>query len=268
MGQKANLLTIYSSQKNFNLQTDNPNLFLKGYFFEKALKRLLYKKDILVSKSELNFEGSKILLNLDLYYRSLKTSQYKRKGFSSKPSDNSVIKSLKPLIKSLIFNLKNSSVVLSQSTLNNFLEKPILIFFYSKFKRFAGVLFNRRFSLFIDFLKMTSLFFIGRITTSCYLQVLGQIFKILPKRKHARFLVFLKALFTTLVEGSAGFDNNIGGIKLIISGKLKGKPRSSITTISVGSVPVQSVDQNVDFTKMHVYTLLGTFGFKIWVLRK
>ena len=104
------------------------------------------------------------------------------------------------------------------------------------------------------------------------MHLLGQIFRILPKSKHGRFLVFLKLLFKNLLLASKDFNNkglkSILGVKLIISGKIKGKPRSSTTCIQVGSVPSQSLNKDVSFSKIHVYTLYGAFGFKIWVHKK
>ena len=144
--------------------------------------------------------------------------------------------------------------------------------FYRNFKRFVGVLFNRRFNLFIDFLKINSLFLKSKISSRLYLFILGQIFRILPKSKHGRFLLFLKVLFKNLIDISKYSKNkdviSILGIKLLISGRLKGKPRSGTSCIQVGSVPSQSIEQNVDFSKIHVYTLYGAFGFKIWVHKK
>jgi ribosomal protein S3 len=85
-------------------------------------------------------------------------------------------------------------------------------------------------------------------------------------------LLFLKVLFKSLIEISNNSTNknvnSVSGIKLLISGRLKGKPRSSTSCIQVGSIPSQSLDKNVNFSKIHVYTLYGAFGFKIWVHKK
>jgi ribosomal protein S3 len=84
--------------------------------------------------------------------------------------------------------------------------------------------------------------------------------------------VFLKLLFKNLLLASKLItDENIKailGVKLIISGKIKGKPRSTTTCIQVGSVPSQSLAKDISFSKIHVYTLYGSFGFKIWVHKK
>jgi len=269
MGQKSNLLTLQKNRvKELNLQSQEPKLFLKGYAFLKKFERLLNKKSILIDERELNFEANKTFLNMSIFFRSNKTLFYRRKGFNSKLKNFS-----NDALKSLFFrNFKDSNnniLAIKLVNLNNYLDKELLNSFYRNFKRFVGVLFNRRFNLFIDFLKINSLFLKSKISSKLYLSILGQVFKILPKSKHGRFLVFLKILFKNLINISASFKGRnilpILGIKLLISGRLKGKPRSSTSCIQVGSVPSQSLSRDVDFSKTHVYTLYGAFGFKIWI---
>jgi small subunit ribosomal protein S3 len=61
---------------------------------------------------------------------------------------------------------------------------------------------------------------------------------------------------------------NILGMKFSINGKLKGKPRSSTNFIKEGNLPLQSFNKEIDFAKIHSYTLMGAFGLKLWVLKK
>jgi hypothetical protein len=272
MGQKSNLLTLRKNKtKELNLQSQEPKLFLKGYTFLNKFERLLNKKNILMDEKELNFEANKIFLNISIFFRSNKTLFYRRKGLVQKSKNFSNL-TLKPLFFNNFRNLSNNILSIKLTNLNNYLDRDLLNSFYGNFKRFVGVLFNRRFNLFIDFLKINCLFLKSRISSRSYLSLLGQIFRILPKSKHGRFLLFLKILFKSLIDISKNSrDKNviqIVGIKLLISGRLKGKPRSSRSCIQVGSVPSQSLEKNVDFSKVHVYTLYGAFGFKIWVHKK
>ena len=270
MGQKSNLLTLQKNNKQeLNLQVQNSKLFLKGYVFMNKFERLLSKKNILISTKELNVESNKLFLNISLFFRSNKTLFYRRKGFVSKKK----IVNNNTSLETLFFKNLNSSVLsINLLNLNNYLDRDLLNAFYKSFKRFVGVLFNRRFNLFIDFLKINALFLKSKVSSKVYLSLLGQIFRILPKSKHGRYLLFLKLLFKALIDISENSKNSfikpILGVKLLISGKLKGKPRSTVSCIQVGSVPSQSIDKNVDFSKIHVYTLYGAFGFKIWIHKK
>lgn len=75
---------------------------------------------------------------------------------------------------------------------------------------------------------------------------------------------FLKTCFILLTVNSKR-KNSIKGLKLVISGKLKGKPRSSSTLLLVGNISSQTLDSKIDFSKTHVYTIYGVFGLKLWV---
>ena len=119
---------------------------------------------------------------MSIFFRSNKTLFYRRKGFNSKLKNFS-----NDALKSLFFrNFKDSNnniLAIKLVNLNNYLDKELLNSFYRNFKRFVGVLFNRRFNLFIDFLKINSLFLKSKISSKLYLSILGQVFKILPKSK-------------------------------------------------------------------------------------
>jgi len=123
-------------------------------------------------------------------------------------------------------------------------------------------LFTRRFNLFVDFIKIAALFGKNKVNSKTFLFVVGQVFRTLPKRKHNIFLIFLKTVFQVLIE-----NKSILGVKFLISGRLKGKPRSSTVSILMGSTPVQSLSENIEYSKTNVYTLNGAFGFKLWVYR-
>jgi len=59
----------------------------------------------------------------------------------------------------------------------------------------------------------------------------------------------------------------IKGLKFLIQGKLKGKPRSKSFLYTVGRIPVQTVTANIDFAKSHVFTIYGVFGMKLWIFK-
>jgi len=59
--------------------------------------------------------------------------------------------------------------------------------------------------------------------------------------------------------------NAISGIKFVLKGKISGKPRSSVKKISIGSIPIQSAGANIHFSKSHVYTFYGAYGFRLWL---
>jgi len=274
MGQKTNVLTLRKIKPELNLLSENSKSFLYGFKFLKNFEKLLLGKGILLIDKALNFENKQIFLNLTAFFRSSKTINYKRKGLRQKQKYS--MKLSNPFFSFFIDKqlslFPNNLVIVNFKNLNANLNKRIVGFFYNIVKRFLGFLFARRFNLFIDFLKLSSLFSEIKISSNSYLYVLGQIFRILPKRKHNRFLFFLKVIFTAIVKDLSNSINevpssSIKGIKFIINGKLQGKTRADSRCIQVGSVPIQTITKNVDFSRLHVYTLYGAFGLKMWVYR-
>jgi hypothetical protein len=109
---------------------------------------------------------------------------------------------------------------------------------------------------------------------SLFNQLLVAYFQRLPKSRHRKFFLFLKDFFRTVLVVKPNLNFNIGqlnssrvkGIKLEVSGRLKGKPRASSETVSIGSVPTQTIALDVKFSSLTAFTNMGTFGFKLWVV--
>ena len=57
---------------------------------------------------------------------------------------------------------------------------------------------------------------------------------------------------------------SLAGLKFLLSGRIRGKSRSSSTLIQLGNVPTQTIIKKIDFASSHVYTLYGVFGIKMW----
>lgn len=112
-----------------------------------------------------------------------------------------------------------------------------------------------------------TLFTKGEVKSSIFLQILGEIFRVLPVRRQRFFFNFLKIIFTELIsknlDGQNFYKSKVVGIKFLASGKLQGKPRSSTSILQVGPVPIQSIDKNIEYSSLNVYTIVGSFGLKL-----
>jgi hypothetical protein len=278
MGQKSNILTVRNVKSNLNLKKNNSKLFLYGFKFLELLNTVTFSKDILLTEKTLNFVNNQCFYNLELFYRTKKLVTYKNKKKTHLKNDNSLKttfakqNSVLTLFLNQFKTLHSSLFVFNFKVLNNFIDKNIVLQLFRTFRSFFYVLFNRRFNLFVDFLKLTFLLYVSKIPVSAYLFLLGQIFKVLPKKTHNRFLVFLELVFKFLLTKKLSskrniFFSTIKGIKFIVNGKIRGKMRSSSKCISVGTIPIQSLNKNIEFSKTHVYTLYGAFGFQIWLYR-
>ena len=269
MGQKANLLTIRKTRTQTNLLTSNPKLFIYGLIFLKFLEKLLRKKKVLLVSKEMNFEANKCFLKCSVFFKASKLSQYQQKHkLKNQPSTSQFC--LNTLIHKHFVLFNNNFIQISFINLNKSLKKEPLRIGYLKIRRFLTSLFSRRFNFFIDFVKLSSLFVLNKISVESFLFLLGLIFRPLPQKKHNMFLIFSQLLFSSFISNKITHtsEKQILGVKFLINGRLKGKPRANATTLLVGSVPVQSLEKDIQFSKLHVNTIYGVFGFQLWIYRK
>lgn len=256
MSQKSNILTIRFPNNSLDLDSIHAKQFAQAYKLVKVLKQSLEKKGILLAQSTIKIEKTSCFIKLKTFFGTQKLIKYK-----NSLQKITLEKTKSFFLKKLVQDTLNCKTILTNViVLNHALNNDKLKKYFLEFKRFKNTLFSRQFSLFIDFVKLTSLFILQKISTLTYLEILGKIFKILPKNKHSRYFLFLEHLFKLIIKESKGF---IKGMKLEISGKLKGKLRSSSQKISEGNISSQSVSKNLKYSQIHVYTVYGSFGIKL-----
>jgi hypothetical protein len=259
MGQIANLQTLRNSSIILNLGNNDFKLYIKFFNFLKILKRSLEIKNIIFLFSNIDLSNNNLCINLNLFYSVKKTSLYRfRKKINYSLNKEFIKNTLKILLISSFSFLKINLVSLNITIVNKLLNRKLLLNFYISLKLFTNTIFLRRFNLFIDFIKLSSLFVKKKADLNTILYFLGNIFKNLSKRKHNHFLVFITFLFNLFIKNS-----NIKGLKFIISGRLQSKMRASSSKIIVGSVPLQSLNKPIYYNKISIGTLYGVFGIKL-----
>ena len=284
MGQKSNVLTLRKAIPLYNSAEKNRNHFVSTYLILEHLQKLFLKTDVCLLKYIIQENSNKIYIEFDLFFRTRKLIKYKKslkkfkaqKGVKQEFFLRSIIKFIKAKFSSFFFNFK--FCVLNRLLLKkNKVGKKLLIEFYDLFRRYSKLLFPRRINFFLDFVKLSVLLFYGSIRVSFFIKLLGEIFTILQKKRHSFFFQFINFFFSFLInynlKGIASFINKeyfnkICGIKFIASGKLKGKPRSSSLNLSLGNIPTQSLDLTIEYSKIHIYTRYGVYGFKLWLNRQ
>ena len=55
------------------------------------------------------------------------------------------------------------------------------------------------------------------------------------------------------------------GLKILISGRFNGRPRSRKRYIVIGKIPLQTISANINYLESTSFTKNGTFGLKLWV---
>jgi small subunit ribosomal protein S3 len=57
------------------------------------------------------------------------------------------------------------------------------------------------------------------------------------------------------------------GVKIICSGRLGGAEMARTEKQMLGSIPLQTLQANVDYAVVHAVTKVGTIGVKVWIYR-
>ena len=272
MAQKANLITIRKTI-NTELVVQNTKLWVIFFKFLDNISRLFFLKGILLTQNYLGLDNNIIIFNFFLFYQNIRISLYRTKMAHLKYNQhlfNVVNKSLLSVLKKYAARYFYNTYIFNLKNLNVLVNKQISIFLYKKLKKFVSSIFSRRYNLFIDFLKITSLFLKEKITLTFYIKIWSRIFKNISKRLHTKFLAFVKTVFLLLLElpSSIKITEQFLGLKFLIAGRFRGKNRGSTKLIALGCVPTQSLAKKVQFASCHSYTIYGTFGLKMWVYQK
>lgn len=275
MARKANLNTIRGKRKSlsfFNCEGESAKL-LHGLKVLKAFQRVMKIRNVLVVSSSLDFVCNVVHITLGLFFKASKIIKYRRKLIRKRRLKSQVKKKVKLSsfmvreVKLLQSNFASFKIVV----LNRKVNEVQITFLTLKLKSFLNALFSRRSALFSDFIRGTSLFIDDQLSIQSYLEFIGLVFKGLQKKSHSKFILFVKELFTLIILDPEFKDFNkdarLKGVKLVLNGKLKGKPRASSSFISIGTVPESSIVEDVIYSKSSVHTLYGVYGLKMWAHR-
>jgi hypothetical protein len=280
MSQKSVLLTLRQNRHFLNLSNHSPKTFLYLYFFLIKFKDMLQAKNIIISNEFLNTTGNKIFLNANLLFSSSILKSYKKKkkhlkATSINIANNKISAYLqKYLFKKLNLFLKTNLIVLNFNILNHYISEEEINYFFVALESLAASVFPRKASLFVDFIKLTVLYRKSLISLDTYANALAKVFSGLHKKNHGKFTAFLNSLFELLYHEDSEispFKDSLGygGIKVILTGRLRGKAKASSEVVSVGIIPSHSINKDIDFAKARSYLPgLGVIGLKIWVYKQ
>jgi len=267
MGQKAITVTLRKHDERLDRGSLNPKELVNSLLFNELLRRSFEKKGVFITYNNFNLVKNTSFLTMHLFYRTKKLLKLKKirsrfvyiknlKDRKLKAKNNNIIATL------LKNTFKTETAIVKTSLINLHLKKEPLFHIYNKVKQFKRSLFARRYTFFMDFIKLTRLFTIKKINVEAYLSSLATIFKGLHKRAHGAFFIFLRIMLHRITKDE---NSRVLGAKVIVSGKLKGKDRAKWQTTIVGKIASQIISADVHFSKTHLYTLYGSYGIKFWV---
>ncbi len=247
-----------NSYSNNQLIEKKKNLFLQNYKLSLNASHLFFNKGLLFNEPEVLKQGNKYTINLVGFYRTKILLKYRKK--IKQLNSKSFSKDLE-IFKNTSF-FQSNQILVNFLCLNRLTDKVSIKNDYFFYKPYKNLLFVRNYNLWLDFVKTTNLVVRKLLDAKAMLLLFGSLFKYLNKRKHNRFIFFVSNLFDYLVKN---YPDQIKGIKLVVSGRLLSKPRSSIAKIERGTLNLTSKDACVVSNQMHVYTLYGAFGLKLYI---
>ncbi len=266
MGQKANIITLRLFKTNLNIVDETPKNLIHILEFLKIFNFYLQKKNVYILKTSLKSFANICTFKFELFFLTKKCNFYKKK-IIKKSSSAYCIKSKKflMLFSNFFKSYKKNLYQFKFINLNIQINKELLVYCYNFLKKFKIVIFSRRYNLFIDFIKATTLLCQNKLSSSAYLMFLSLIFKFLAKKVHTKFFSFIREVCNLIIKKVSKIL--IKGISFKINGKLKGKPRAGSFLIVIGQMPNQTINANIDFAFCHTYTRLGVFGMHLCIYK-
>jgi len=65
----------------------------------------------------------------------------------------------------------------------------------------------------------------------------------------------------------AAMQNGAKGVRIQVSGRLGGAEMSRVFQTRLGSIPLSTLQANVDYAQVHAFTSYGVIGVKVWVYK-
>lgn len=275
MGQKSNPNSFQKSPQLFFKYGDSSNileystLFKENFVISTALKFFFGKKRCLVKNCFIIINNEKSFMTIFVSFFILKRSlKFKLNSIKKQKLKNR--KTILPFAQKFLNVLNRfgyfSSKRLVFQNLNKVALKQQKTFF-----SLSHSLLKKKLDLFKKELYFDSgLLLICLLTTTkrtsfLISKFISYFFKIYHRsQKINKFLFFL----TKFVENTnqLEFKNKyIKGLKIQIKGRFKGAPRSKIRLFSRGSIPLQTITSNIDYSLAHVQTSYGIFSIKVWI---
>lgn len=250
-------------KSNYFLQNVNPqniqSKLLSDINLIRNIDSALRRKNILTSNLVISEKKKLVNLNIDVFYRTRKLKEYRYKLKELKLINTKTINTNIQAVTHL-FDLSNLNIQVRN--LNLLIKKTRLLNIYKQYKFFSIKLFAKRINLFVDFVKILTLFTQNQVSTWLLCHILSLIFKSLHKKKHGFFLFFVNYTFKLLVNHK---NSKIQGVKFLLSGRRSGKTRASYSKITMGKISLLSQSENIEQALLHCYTVYGCFGLKLWI---
>ena len=243
----------YSQARYFEktIKESHVNIF-RSLEIESYLKQLLKKKEFNLHSYRLNFSNSVLQIFVSTYKKAVPNRQNnkfknKKAELVSKIKSKSVLKVLNRFTNNKfhivfkVLNLKNHSIQQSKPKTTRNLSK----FRMPEIENLHQVITNQK-----DSAKLLGAFLAEYLKTT--------------KRHNFFFSSLSKSLKLMLKQQ----NSKIGGMKILIKGRLNNAARSRSKLIKLGTIPLITKSRDIDYSESVAFTSNGTIGVKIWISHK
>jgi ribosomal protein S3 len=286
MGQKTNSTIFSLSTKKAEWKSkyieknveESSVLLFQDVEIRNYLNRIFKVYGFLVHSCKIEYNHGNVIFLINLYNKKSETEKFYKEESKEKLSltkfyNNFSITNSKELISFIVNNilvvdlslfLKNKAISIKTHNLNKKLQLLIKstktnFFEYKKvLKNFKRFLKN---PIFKELLKISFIAITERNSAKLVAEAISSYYT-KQKKRHGFVLFFIKKTFSSLIPLKM---SQIKGIKIVITGRFNGAPRSNKKIIKAGSVPLQSFKSNISYYEDTAYTSNGTFGIKVWI---
>jgi len=201
------------------------------------------------------------------YFKKARILKYTKKS-STSPIDCKFISYtqrdfLKNLTESLLIALPvNLEVSVSVQCINKI---PTQFISDRKHRKiFQAILFSlRRYSKdpgFSEFVNLLMVLVLKKCSADTFSKIVAR--ELAKSKSHNKLFNFWRKALAISLESTLA---KIKGVKLVIKGRINGRPRAKVIKIIAGSVPNQTLLTNIDYSESISFTKNGTFGVNVLI---
>jgi len=271
MAQKINANLFRKSLQNSewtskyqNTNKEETSLFIfKNIKIEKYITNLFRFYGFFITSYQIDFYKSQLKIYISFiknpFYKNVEIKKTNKKLFYKHLT--------KTFLITVLTNYYNVKVNLKLKDLTNTFENNLIKFKSVRMEHRKLLKNLRRFKNYDNFLGITKLIFIvlsNRKSTKLLSNFMSYLISI-QKKKHYHVLIFIKNILNIVLKSKL---SKILGIKIQISGRINNRRKSKRKVITLGNLPIQSLNSYIDYTESKSYTKNGTFGIKVWICEK
>lgn len=252
-GYKNNEWDFKYTEKN---KEESSLFFYKNYQIKNYINKIMYSHGLVVTLFKIEHSVSELVVKI-AFFDLNKTNKQK----TSDLINNNLIVTFKNY-----YNVDNVNIKLKN--LNKSFENKVIKskIFKDEFKKLLSQLkFLRTNIKQIEVIKMAFIVITNKNSSKLLAKFIYHFLSNKQNKYKGNIFISMKNLFKVLINAKI---SKISGLSINISGRINGFPRAKSRHIKIGTLPLQSINSIIDYSKETVYTANGTLGIKVLICHK